>query len=206
MAKPLKLQRRPLELVILPEGETILDTADACEEAVAEILARSSERWTKTDLAAWLRGPYRAATRHTTRELSTTVESLRTDREVREVLVTTRAFIAAELETGWQIGLDMTFATALDRGLVVRACDATGQGGFLPGNGEALSLIHRVFSLLAADYLTRPTGPDSSTAGRDPDPVSGIRLKNTSDGPARRDTLLGHEAPKRTTMMGPGFL
>lgn len=154
---------------------SLRDVAIACRAAALEVLegARTGD-WAKTDIAAWLVGPYRAVTRlHlSAAELAwadvTEVSDVRrpstpaplSDDVVDRVLTRARREVVSELARFASGTGDPTAFVfrARARGNVIRCVDATSRSGFVPvaARPGSMRLSERVLSLFAADYLLRP--------------------------------------------------
>ena len=144
-------------LFVMKDHDRILTVADACRRAASKILGEDTSRWGSSELAAWRTGPYHEATHRGPKRGTVCHEDFErlTTAEVQERLHCARSFVAARVEMAWD-NTRQAFASAIEDGLVIRARDVSGQGGFLPAVEAGVPLGDRVLSLVIADYLTRP--------------------------------------------------
>jgi hypothetical protein len=116
---------------------------------------RGAHRWTTSDLAAWLVGPYRDATSHVPRDMTRDMTRGARAVDFTRVEAILRYAARGVLSTlrDLQAGAPPTFVEAAIRdGAVVR----TTEGLFVPLDRARMRLEDRVLSLLAADHLLRP--------------------------------------------------
>lgn len=149
----------------LPEEMGAIEIADGCRSAALAFLNESS-RWAKAELAMWLMGPYGQLTqyvspysRRRSGEYARQVPLLRDidARMVSRVVKNAYDEVIAAIE--WtndpQGGPSFAF-TMLSAGFVARCEDRGHVAGWVP-TVDARRLADRVLSLIAADYLARPT-------------------------------------------------
>ena len=161
--------------ITAPANETNLDTiltlprqVDAvaivasCREA-ALVFLNESRHWGKAELAMWLMGPYAQVTRHLgarhrSGQMARPVLLNEIDvRMVSRIVAAAHDQVLAELRKMRDDESSATFAfTMLSNGFVARCQDELGTSGFVP-TSTAVRLADRVLSLIAADYLTRPS-------------------------------------------------
>lgn len=142
----------------LVNGTSVHDVADRCRRGLLEFVSGTAGGWSRVDLELWLGAPYRSAS-----------SSFPTPSGSRA------AFALAEVEGGFETSLMVAAAVvremvaacggsripafvqdAVERGFVVGAQDVNGALGHVPVDDASMSLVDRVASLLAADFLTRP--------------------------------------------------
>ena len=137
----------------------VLDVADASRTAAVAFLEGTATGWGRTELAAWLMGAYRAATKRNPTALAgagrgdTTIS----DGTVERVLLRTRERLIDLLAGGAREWSKAGFTThAVEAGLVVGVTDESGALGYAPLDLPGMRLYDRVSALFVADYLTRP--------------------------------------------------
>lgn len=128
--------------------------ADRCREGVLGFVAGTAAGWSRVDLEAWL-AAYRAAT---TAQPPPPCSDERAELEggfetaIMEASDTVRTLLAS-CAGGRQPSF---IAQVVDLGFVVGAQDDNGALGHVPVELASMTLVDRVASLLAADFLTRP--------------------------------------------------
>ena len=146
---------------IVAEGRA--DPVDPTRSALLDILSASATQWRKTELAAWLAGPYREATERAPESVRrqhaltpyTHSSGAPDDEQLREVLASARQMVMT-LMHGTPRG-DFEFAVeALEAGYIEQLEDTDGNHLFLPVDHARMALADRILSLLAADYLSHP--------------------------------------------------
>ena len=150
----------------LPGGVTAGAIASACREAGLQFLEGVAGDWGKADLALWLAGPYRDATRFGAPIRGSTPPppeprmsapgglGAQIDRIVRE----TRWHVLASLEgLALPDGRHRFVDRALAASQIVARKDSEGCAVWVPVDVPGMRLTARVESLFAADYLTRPS-------------------------------------------------
>jgi hypothetical protein len=152
-------------ILTLPEQTGAVAVANACRETALELL-NDGERWGKAELATWLMGPYSQLTQYVTprasrrsMEIQKPVPMLREidARMVDRVLRNARTEVIEALRSTYDAEGGAAFAfTMLSNGFVARCEDRSHVAGWVPTT-DARRLADRVMSLLAADYLTRPS-------------------------------------------------
>lgn len=156
MGLPLHLTPRR-RFLSLPAPIAVHGVADGCREAVLAFLAGTAGGWSPADLDAWLRRSYRpimhvvpraaASMRRAVVELGAGFET-----SIVEASEVVRALVASCAG-----GRAPAFiAQMVDLGFVVGAEDDSGAIGWVPVDDATMTLVDRVASLLAADFLTRP--------------------------------------------------
>jgi len=140
----------------------VFDVANDCRRALLDILGPHAATWGPTELAVWLAGPYRKATRwarqSTARQSQsppgTSTAPPASEATVIELLASARrnaTFHLERLSRG-----DGTFVReAMANQIVVPRCDGD-SGRIVPVDVLRMRLIDRVLSLAAADCLARP--------------------------------------------------
>jgi hypothetical protein len=146
-------------IAVLPDGMSGADFAGAAREA-ALAFVNGAARWTKSELSAWLAGPYASLTRHAHTEEATPtwpVPSLQDvdHRLVRRMLDTARAEVLDALCRIVKDGAGPFVLRMLIAGFIARCRDGNGEPSWAP-TGAAVRLADRVMSLFAVDYLARP--------------------------------------------------
>jgi hypothetical protein len=147
----------------LPRWMTVNAIANMCREAGLAFLDGVAADWGKLELAAWLCGPYREATRFgdwvrrplppaRPREHETF-----TDEHIADILREARWHVLASLESAALPSKHRGFVEiALGAGFVVPRRDGLGHVAWVPVDARTMRLRDRVESLFAADYLIRP--------------------------------------------------
>jgi len=152
-------------ILTLPEQLDALSVAEACRVTALAFL-NESQHWGKAELAMWLMGPYGQLTqymspgsRRRNGELARPAPMMReidarmVDRVIHnayeEVLSTLKNLQESEASTSFAF-------TMISAGFVSRCEDRGHRAGWVPTT-EARRLADRVLSLLAVDFLTRPS-------------------------------------------------
>lgn len=134
-----------------------LEVARACREAVLAFIGDVAYGGSAIELRDWLLGPYvcaiLAAERHdvppsTTRRVNRITLNDRI-REAHEKL--TAQLLALRVR---EVGMHFTMNAALNE-WVVPFLDRHGKPGYVPVDRPRMTLLERLFSLVAADYLVR---------------------------------------------------
>lgn len=156
-------------ILTLPEQTGSFAIAGACRDAVLGFL-NESERWGKAELAMWLLGPYSQLTQYVSEyarrqsgEYTRPVPLLREidARMVDRLIRSARTEVIRTLKQMEDPESAASFAfSMLASGFVVRCEDKRRVAGWVP-TSEARRLADRVLSLVAADYLTRPSDYES---------------------------------------------
>jgi len=152
-------------VLTLPEEMGSIAIADACRVTALAFLNESAH-WGKAELAMWLMGPYDQLTqfvspfsRRRSGEFARQAPMLREidARMVERVIKSARDEVFATLDRTCDAEGGASFAfTMLAAGFIAR-CEDRGQvAGWVP-TSDARRLADRVLSLLAADYLARPS-------------------------------------------------
>jgi hypothetical protein len=156
-------------ILTLPEqiGSTAL--ADSCRAAALAFLNESA-RWGKAELAMWLMGPYGQLTQYVSpyskrrsgeyarqAPLLREIDARMVDRVVKNAYEEVMAAIEGTCDP--EGGASFAF-TMLAAGFVARCEDRGRVAGWVPTT-DARRLADRVLSLIAADYLARPTDYDT---------------------------------------------
>jgi hypothetical protein len=149
-----------------PAGGPVIVVAERCRRA-ALAFTNGAEVWTKTELAAWLVGPYRQAARAGTvpppspsspppRKVEpAAVDDLLADAHVR-VLTVLEDVALSRTKTG--------FARRLLEQHAVQRITSRGQTiGWIPIDAPRMRLAYRVLSLFAADALMRAADYETLT-------------------------------------------
>lgn len=160
-------------ILTLPEQTGSLAIADACRTSALAFL-NESDRWGKAELAMWLMGPYAQLTQYVApiaqrksgEFVSRPVPLLREIdvRMVERVIRSAHDEVTATLRRVGDVEASASFAfTMISSGFVARCEDAGRVAGWVP-TSDARRLADRVLSLLAVDYLTRPTDYETELA------------------------------------------
>ena len=154
------LQKRgPRSAARRPPVPTVLDIADASRAAALTFLRGTGLGWGADDLAAWLAGPYRAATsrsRAVVQVGATAPLGVRQERELERMLLSTREQLLELLITRELWSESGLARRAVASHLVVAVRDSAGTVGYAPVDQPGLPLLERIGALFLADYLTRP--------------------------------------------------
>lgn len=151
-------------ILTLPEQMDALSIADACRVTALAFL-NESDRWGKPELAMWLMGPYAQLTQYVSpnsRRRSGSAQPVPMLREidarmVDRVIKNARQEVIATLQRMKDAEGGPSFAFAmLAAGYVARCEDRGHVAGWVP-TSDARRLADRVLSLLAADFLARPS-------------------------------------------------
>lgn len=159
-------------ILTLPEQMGSLAVADSCRVAALEFL-KESDRWGKAELAMWLMGPYAQLTqyvspfsRRRSGEYARSAPLLREIdvRMVERVIKSAHDEVLTTLLGVNDVEGSASFAfTMLSAGFVARCEDRGHVAGWVP-TSDARRLADRVLSLLAVDYLSRPTDYENELA------------------------------------------
>lgn len=157
MGKTLR-ESNPRRFRSLPYGTSVHDIADRCRRGVVEFVSGTAAGWSPVDLELWLGAPYRAAS-----------GSFAAPQGARPALALVRAnggFETSMMEAAEAVREMLTSCAnprmpafvqdSVDRGFVIGAQGSDGALGHVPVDDPSMSLVDRVASLLAADFLTRP--------------------------------------------------
>lgn len=178
----------------LPRWETTIGVADDCRHAALAFMRGTQTGWARSDLVAWLLGPYWKATRHISEDVWAELDELTAkadEARVTAVLVRTREEIFERLQRAADDFSYATFASAIvDTNLVANVVDESGSSGFVPCRLLGLTLVERVTSLFAADFLARSDdyvglwtcddcgGVGIGTAGEHTPGCEGVRIQS----------------------------
>jgi len=160
-------------ILTLPETMGTLAVADACRTSALAFL-NEAEHWGKAELAMWLMGPYAQLTQYVAPvaqrksgefvarpvPLLREIDVRMVERVIRSALDEVTATLRRVSET--EAGASFAF-TMLSAGFVARCEDAGRVAGWVP-TSDARRLADRVLSLLAVDYLTRPSDYETELA------------------------------------------
>ncbi len=146
----------------IPGGASVHEIADRCREAALDFVAGMASAWSAIDLELWLGAPYCGATAAFGRPKGARATTFLPARGGAA-----SAFVEASLlEVGECVremlascagGRQPIFVKqAIESGFVVGVTDCNGAIGYVPLDVGEMSLLDRVASLLAADFLTRP--------------------------------------------------
>ncbi len=147
------------EPVQLPRTTRATWVASHCRETAVSFV-NDSAHWGKAELATWLLGPYSQAAKYAPDVLGNRVSSVvslnELDARFAEINAARKGILALlemELADGTigQFAFDM-----IEAGLIAPCKDITGARGWIPTK-NARTLGDRIFSLFAADYMTRAT-------------------------------------------------
>jgi len=153
----------PQHPVWVYRGFRASDAVEACRSAALEILNGIARGFRKEELATWLDGAYREATRHThcagvSHDRHTVGSEVRSipSQAIEELLARVHEDVLEALRSLRQPDAGVAFAfSALGGGLVVRYLDERGEAVWLPTASMRMRLVDRILSLIAADYLAR---------------------------------------------------
>jgi hypothetical protein len=147
----------------LPRWMTVEAVGTLCREAGLAFLDGVAVDWKKLELAAWLGGPYRQATRYgdwTRRSLpppNFDEHEILRQSQLDDVMRDARWHVLASLEAVSLPSSHRGFVElALSAGHVVPRRDCNGLVAWVPVDIRGMRLRERVESLFAADYLIRP--------------------------------------------------
>jgi hypothetical protein len=149
-------------------GASRLDAAERCRRA-ALAFTNGAEVWTKAELAAWLVGPYREATRAGTVPPPSKSSPPPAGRKVEpaavdELLADAHVRVLTVLENVAISRTKTSFARRLLEEHAVQRITEGGQTvGWVPIDAPRMRLAYRVLALFAADALTRPGDYESLT-------------------------------------------
>jgi hypothetical protein len=169
-----------IRLNLLAEKQVFLDRAQyACRRALLDVMSKEAAAWSKRELAAWLAGPYRDATRYAPQSVdrSEGPPSLLLDGPLQlagsgpsELITCGHARLEQVLHEARERVLaivvaapasDGSFAfAALEMGAVQQLDHDVGHA-FSPVDRPRMRLFERMVSLLAADFLGRPADYES---------------------------------------------
>jgi hypothetical protein len=151
------------------EDECVDTLAEECRDAALSFVNGVARGWTKRDLALWLAGPYRHATRHATggertADMATVDdvhEGILAEDRVADLMARARADVRARLDDVALLSSEAAGAVefvheAVRRRAIAPRVDADGMSLWVPVDGRTMSLRDRVLSLFACDYLMRP--------------------------------------------------
>jgi hypothetical protein len=142
-------------------GRSVVTLVDRCRRA-ALAFTNHAEPWTKADLAAWLVGPYREATRTGSvpppgRSAPPPPGQRVRHAVVDDLLADARVQVVAALENVAISRTKIAFARPfVANNTVKQVVDQARKVGWLPVDAPRMRLTHRVLALFAADALTRP--------------------------------------------------
>ena len=160
MGQPLR-ESRPRRFRPLAAGASVHDVADRCRRAVEDFVSGTAGGWSRTDLDLWLGAPYRSATSSFPCVPSPLAV---VDVAVLETWLLEAAEVAREMLASCAGPRAPSFVEdAVERGFVVGVKDANGALGHVPVDDASMTLVDRVASLVAADFLTRPSDYRSVT-------------------------------------------
>jgi hypothetical protein len=139
------------------DGVSVIEAAEDSRRAGLAFMNAVCEGYDPWDLARWLAGPYRRATRHgswRTPEVADLLE--RTMCHFEDDLGATRETVLGMLERMAEGSVRIRFVeSAQVQGLVV-PCLSDGARGWVPIESVANGLAGLVAALFVADYLVRP--------------------------------------------------
>jgi hypothetical protein len=144
---------------------SVHEIADACREAAVAFLNGAHTGWGKSELAAWLLGPYARATTFVRRAgFDRFVDDSRTAQarvvcpsSLASVMIDARCEVIATIASLERPEEGVTFAfSAINHALITRCRDELGDAGWAPFPPERLRLADRLLGLVAVDYLARP--------------------------------------------------
>jgi len=142
----------------LPNGTAVHEIADRCRRGVVEFVSGTAGGWSRVDLDLWLGAPYRSASgSFPGPSRSRAPLALAEVEGVFETALMDAAEVVREMIASCARPRMPAFVQlAVERGFVVGAQDTSGALGHVPVDDASMSLVDRVASLLAADFLTRP--------------------------------------------------
>lgn len=147
------------------EDESVDTIAEQCRDAALAFVNGVGRGWTKRDLALWLSGPYRVATRHATggertADLATVDEAeeeLLSEGRIVDLMRRAREQVLARLEDMALPSCEADFVhEAVSRRAIAPRVDADGISLWVPVDLRRMRLRDRVLALFACDYLMRP--------------------------------------------------
>jgi hypothetical protein len=138
----------------------VFDVANDCRSALLDILGTHAATWGPAELAVWLAGPYRKATRWARQSAArktppgTSNGPPAPESTVRELLASARRSATFHLDR-LAHGDGAFVREAMAKGMVVPRCDGD-SGRIVPVDVLRMRLLDRILSLAAADCLARP--------------------------------------------------
>jgi hypothetical protein len=138
----------------------LFDVADDCRSALVDILGTHAATWGAPELAVWLAGPYRRATRWARQSaprrgtVGTSSAPPAAEGTLKEILASARRTAVFSIER-LSRGDGAFVREAMATGIVVPRCDGD-CGRIVPVDVLRMRLLDRVLSLAAADCLARP--------------------------------------------------
>ena len=146
-------------------GRSVVALAERCRRT-ALVFTNGAEAWTKKELAAWLVGPYREATRSGSlpppppprsesphRQKVERVEHAAVDHLLSDAHVQVVTALENVAISRTKIGFAQHFVV---NNTVKQVVDHARMIGWIPVDVPRMHLAHRVLALFAADALTRP--------------------------------------------------
>jgi hypothetical protein len=153
MGKPLR-ESDPRRFLPLPAGVSVHEIADRCRRGVVEFVTGTAGGWSPVDLDLCYRsasGSFARPSRSQGALALAAVEGL-FETSLMEAADVVRQLLASCATPR----LHAFVKHAVERGFVVGAQDENGALGHVPVDVAGMTLVDRVASLLAADFLTRP--------------------------------------------------
>lgn len=145
------------------EGESVETVAGDCRDAALCFVNGVGKGWTKRDLALWLTGPYRTATRHATGGERTAAldhlgdEDVVGEHRIDELMRKVRGQVLAALEEAALPNGTVGFVhESLRLRHLAPRVDEDGISLWVPVDQARMRLKDRILSLFSCDYLMRP--------------------------------------------------
>ena len=135
--------------------------ASACRGVGLEFLDGVLRGWDKSDLAAWLTGPYHRVTQRRGERVTDpavlTDQNLVAVERLEELLLRARVEVVTTLSEASRSGGSIAFVgEAIRRGGILPTRTADDADAWAPVDVLRMRLTERVLSLFAVDYLIRP--------------------------------------------------
>ena len=135
--------------------------AGACREVGLAFLDGVLRGWDKSDLAAWLTGPYHGVTQRRGERVTNpavfTDQNLVAVERLEELVLRARVEVVSTLAEASRSGGSIAFVgEAIRRGAILPTRTTDDGDAWAPVDGIRMRLTDRVLSLFAVDYLIRP--------------------------------------------------
>ena len=156
MGQPLHLSPRR-RFLSLPSRIAVHGVADGCREAVLAFVAGTAGGWSPADLDGWVTNAYRPTIHVVPRAGGSQRRAIVDLGAAFETSIVEASHVVRALLASCAGGPAPAFiAQMVELGFVVGAEDDSGAIGWVPVDDATMTLVDRVASLLAADFLTRP--------------------------------------------------
>lgn len=161
----------------LPGVFTVHDFAENARRAMLQFLRGAISGWSREDLDQWLATSYSIATASAANRAEGGEDAVPglhgAETAVERTVLRARDALMEQLDPCVRSSERAAFArTVVDRGYVVGVLDRVGALGYVPIDCPETTLADRVASLLAADYLTRPSDYEGLAICQECDEIS----------------------------------